>query len=147
MKISRTFELAMGHRLQYHQGKCQNYHGHNYMITVELDGAVQGDMLPNTSVNPEAGMVIDFSRLKVVVADVLAPFDHAMVLHYDDPLRESLQRFSSKLVSVGFEPTAENLAHHWLSLIEQKMRQVENSNRYSITIRVRETSDTEVVAE
>jgi len=61
--LSKRVEIAGSHRLELdYDSPCQNLHGHNWIITVEVEGEVldQNDML------------IDFSRIK----DVIKVMDH-----------------------------------------------------------------------
>lgn len=136
VSISRTVELAMGHRLRFHKGKCRNYHGHNYNITFHVDGPVH----PSGS---NSGMVADFSELKGIIKAVLEPFDHAMCLHEDDELVSILQDMGSKVVTMESEPTAENLSKYWLSaFISVMAANGYHRGDYQFTVTVAETSDT-----
>ena len=80
-RISKRMEIAGAHRLQLdYESKCQNLHGHNWVVTVfcqseELD---------------QNGMVYDFKHLKDKVHGKL---DHQMLNEV-----------------VDFNPTAENIA-------------------------------------
>lgn len=79
--VSKRMEIAGAHNLTLnYESKCQNLHGHNWIITVyckseELD---------------ENGMVIDFKHIKNMVSEKL---DH----QYLNDI-------------VDFNPTAENMA-------------------------------------
>lgn len=80
-RISKRMEIAGAHRLQLdYESKCQNLHGHNWIVTVfcqseELD---------------QNGMVYDFKHLKDKVHGKL---DHTYLNEV-----------------VDFNPTAENIA-------------------------------------
>jgi len=103
-------EVPFGHRLQRHEGKCRFPHGHGYLFEIAVRGPV----------DPESGMVIDFSDLKRLVRDFFEQFDHAFVLEESDPLREGLrlQPIPTKVVVLNVPPTAENLA----ALVREHMR-------------------------
>lgn len=122
MEVSFTHEVPFGHRLMNHDGKCRFPHGHNYMIS----GTMQGPVDPNT------GMVVDFSVLKRLIREYLDDFDHAFVLYEGDPLADALREMQfhptqallaipTKVVLLNVHPTAENLAWlirtHILSLV------------------------------
>ena len=80
-KVSKRMEIAGSHQLELdYESKCENLHGHNWIITVE----VTGQKLDNN------GMLIDFTAIKSIVKDRL---DHKN-------LNEVL----------NFNPTAENIA-------------------------------------
>jgi 6-pyruvoyltetrahydropterin/6-carboxytetrahydropterin synthase len=102
MRITYRHELPMGHRLVNHPGKCRGLHGHNYLITYSVEGEV----------DPDTGMVMDFSTLKQAVRDTLHVYDHALVLNNKDPLIPSLIH-EGNLITLDVQPTAENLALTW----------------------------------
>jgi len=79
--VKKRFEIAGSHSLNLpYESKCQNIHGHNWIITVECC---------SDELN-EFGMVTDFSVIKKEISDIL---DHK---HINDIL--------------PFNPTAENMA-------------------------------------
>ncbi|MGA1250362.1 MAG: 6-pyruvoyl trahydropterin synthase family protein, partial [Candidatus Kapaibacteriota bacterium] len=49
-RIAKEFHWEMGHRLPFHDGGCQNIHGHSYTMRVEVIGEI----------DPATGMVIDY---------------------------------------------------------------------------------------
>ena len=107
MDVTVSKEVAIGHRLLDYIGKCASPHGHNYRISVTLAGKLD-----------KRGMVIDFKDLKSVMREVLEPFDHAMVLRWDDPLVPTLlEDPTCRLIQLNANPTAENLARLLFHLI------------------------------
>jgi len=81
-----TFDAA--HYLPRHEGKCKRLHGHTYQV----EAVVQGHVDPNT------GMVVDFSILERALLRVTEQLDH-------NCLNQVL----------SFTPTAENIAA-WIFL-------------------------------
>lgn len=80
-KVSKRMEIAGSHKLELdYESKCQNLHGHNWIVTVY----VKAYSLDHN------GMVIDFTTLKKKIHDKL---DHK---HLNDV--------------VNCNPTAENIA-------------------------------------
>ena len=80
-RISKRMEIAGSHRLNLdYESKCENIHGHNWIITVFC----QSEKLNQN------GMVADFTDIKKLIHDRL---DHK---HLNDVL--------------DFNPTAENIA-------------------------------------
>jgi 6-pyruvoyltetrahydropterin/6-carboxytetrahydropterin synthase len=67
--VFKDFTFAAAHAIRGHTGGCQNLHGHNYRVRVQVT-AGRLDAL---------GMVIDFADLKRVVGEVLGPFDHRLI--------------------------------------------------------------------
>lgn len=109
--ISYRYEVPFGHRLMFHKGKCKFPHGHNYVFEVTVFDDLD-----------EQGMVRDFSQLKESVKSFFEQFDHAFVLHEDDPFVQVLSGklvtgtgvillpdISAKVVVLNAHPTAENL--------------------------------------
>jgi 6-pyruvoyltetrahydropterin/6-carboxytetrahydropterin synthase len=95
-------------------GKCNNpnYHGHNYDLTVEVEGEI----------DPETGYVIDIKILSDIVKEqVTDRFDHKN-LNLDVPEFKDLN------------PTAENIAVVIWNLIREKL-----DSKFTLTIRLYET--------
>lgn len=66
MQLSRIFNFSASHFLPNYDGKCENLHGHNYKVTVTIQGEVQ----PN-------GMVLDFKKIKDIVSEnAIDKLDH-----------------------------------------------------------------------
>ncbi len=80
--VIKRMEVSASHALRLsYRSKCENLHGHNWIITVYCRSEV---------LNAD-GMVVDFSHIKQQIHDRL---DHK---HLNDVL--------------PFNPTAENIAH------------------------------------
>lgn len=112
----RFHDISCGHRVVGHENKCRGLHGHNYRIHFECRGAL--DTL---------GRVIDFSVLKTQLCDWLEDnWDHKMLLWEEDPLMRALPYIlvynstddaMNSIVTVPFNPTAENMALYLLHVI------------------------------
>jgi 6-pyruvoyltetrahydropterin/6-carboxytetrahydropterin synthase len=59
-------QFAAAHNLRNYKGKCENLHGHNYKVRVNLTG-------PQLD---ETGLLYDFVHLKQVIQGVLRTLDH-----------------------------------------------------------------------
>ena len=80
--ISKRFEISGAHSLSLdYESKCQNLHGHNWIITVYC----------NSKELDHNGMVYDFGHVKSGIKEKL---DHKFLNEVFD-----------------FNPTAENIAH------------------------------------
>lgn len=133
-KVIRTHEICAGHRVVGHESRCRMLHGHNYKFHFKvapkpLDGvSVKGDPLD------QVGRVIDFSVVKSTLCEWLETnWDHKF-LHWEEDLliaglvyakcglKTALSEqddldFMSSLVSLPFNPTAENLAAHMVNVV------------------------------
>lgn len=97
-EVSYSWEFSAAHRLMNHPGKCRRLHGHNYGVTIEVEGALDS----------ETGMVIDFDVLKQCAKQVDEVFDHRTILYVDDPIVKLLQTdFNDSLLLVPKHPTVE----------------------------------------
>jgi 6-pyruvoyltetrahydropterin/6-carboxytetrahydropterin synthase len=110
VSISRRITFCAGHRLLHHGGKCENLHGHNYVIEVSVSGE-RTDAI---------GRLVDFSLLNRLFKDWIDEnWDHAMVLSIDD--REGIEAIRSvnphRIYLLPWNPTAENMARYLLERV------------------------------
>jgi len=130
MKICRRETFNSAHRLFRPEwsdeknldvfGKCSypNYHGHNYVLEVWVDG----------NVDPQTGFVIDLKTLKGIIQDEICDrFDHRN-------LNLDCKEFK------GIIPTTENIAIVIWNILRAKI----NSN-FQIEIHLSETEKNKVV--
>jgi 6-pyruvoyltetrahydropterin/6-carboxytetrahydropterin synthase len=69
MFITKEFTFDSAHYLTDYHGKCEQMHGHTYILKVTVEGEIQ-----------ENGMVIDFALLKQIVKNrILNKLDHKMI--------------------------------------------------------------------
>jgi len=68
--------FAASHNLPSHDGGCWNLHGHNYGVTVTLEGWITHTEAEDYSV-PHDGMIIDFTYIK----DIYKEHIHSVVDH------------------------------------------------------------------
>jgi 6-pyruvoyltetrahydropterin/6-carboxytetrahydropterin synthase len=77
--IGKSFKFCAAHFIPDHP-KCGEIHGHDYTVTIELQGEVN-----------ESGMVVDFTKLSYEMGIILGKMDH---------------QFLNKILPI---PTCENL--------------------------------------
>ena len=136
--VIRSHEICAGHRVVGHESKCRHLHGHNYKFhfkvapkhgcgKVVTRGKLVEDGLDSV------GRVIDFSVVKTTLCQWLEDnWDHKFLHWEGDPLIKALQvdcelcdettghdvrDFDNSLVSLPFNPTAENLAAYMVDVI------------------------------
>lgn len=92
-------QFSAAHALRGYQGKCENLHGHNFNVGIDVEG---GSL-------DEAGMVIDFGVLKRGLRQILTKLDH-QVLNGIEPF-ETLNPSSENLAREIYAKFALFLAH------------------------------------
>lgn len=107
IKAVRYHDISCGHRVYGHESKCNNLHGHNYRIHFE----VQGDL-------DSIGRVMDFSVIKTRLCNWLENnYDHKFLLWENDPILNKMQSLDENVLSVPYNPTAENIAKYLVEKI------------------------------
>jgi len=89
VRVRQRFSAA--HYLRNYKGKCEEIHGHNYLIEV----CISGEKLQ------KSGLLYDFSQLKKEIAKILP--DHKMLN-----------------AIFSFNPTTENLSKYFYDKIKKK---------------------------
>jgi 6-pyruvoyltetrahydropterin/6-carboxytetrahydropterin synthase len=67
LKIITHFDAA--HQLRGYKGKCENIHGHNWKVEIEV-------IAENLN---EIGIAIDFKELKKISDEVVSELDHTFI--------------------------------------------------------------------
>lgn len=134
IRITKEFSFEMAHALKGHDGPCRFIHGHSYVLSVTVIGIPE---LNNNST--KLGMVMDFSELKKIVrANIIDIFDHALVLNQSSKLEtgdESASLFEKTLI-VDYQPTSENL----LIDFSQRIKNCLPADVSLFSMRLRETA-------
>lgn len=82
--VVKEFTFDAAHQLPNHPGKCKNVHGHTYRMQIGIKGAV----------DPNTGMVVDFSEVKELVNQrIINKLDHSYLndqLPYESPTAENM---------------------------------------------------------
>lgn len=163
--IKREIGIDCGHRIPTHGSKCANLHGHRYRVIAECAST----QLQEGQDNEQSGMVLDFGFLKGVMMDHIDRLcDHGMILCVDDdysyillkpesrleadlligPVKDWHSRYyfqegdrgsPTKLLVVGFLPTAENLARFWFELMEADVGRLSGNLAKLASVEVWET--------
>ena len=81
-------EFASAHRLREYDGNCENLHGHNWKVRVDLAAETLDDL----------GMVMDFREIKRHLTAILDRLDHKYLNElppFDriNPTTENISRF------------------------------------------------------
>ncbi len=95
-------DSAPQHQLRNYGGKCENMHGHNFGVEVEIEG----DRL-----DQKVEILMDFKELKKELNEVLDTLDHKHL--------NSLEYFENR------NPSSENIARY---IYEEMKKRVENEH-------------------
>jgi len=71
-------------------GDCEPLHGHNYDVTVEVEGTLTGE-----------SWVIDFGQIKTIARELCERLDHRFLLQRDSHLLLSEQKGATWLIRFG----------------------------------------------
>ncbi len=110
LTIMRRIRFSAGHRLHRHGGKCEFFHGHNYLAEFYVTGDETDDV----------GRVIDFAELKRKFKGWIDEhWDHGFVLSRKDEngIAAAEMVEPSKYYLLPYNPTAENMARYLLEEI------------------------------
>ena len=72
----QTLRFAAAHFTTF-AGECEPLHGHNYALSVEIEGELTAD-----------SWVLDFSEAKALVRDICSELDHKFLLPLENPALE-----------------------------------------------------------
>lgn len=119
-KVIVEDSFSGAHQIRNYSGKCENLHGHNWMVKLSL-GAEKLDSI---------GMVIDFQVVKEKLQIVLSNLDHKFL--------NEVYPFTQ------INPTSENIAFY----IHQKMREYFPAEKFPyLKVEVGETFQTSSIYE
>ncbi len=110
LEIMRRIKFCAGHRLYQHGGKCEFFHGHNYVA----------DFYVTSHDVDSVGRVIDFAELKSRFKGWLDEhWDHGFILNEADEngLRAIRMVQPCKYYVLPYNPTAENMARYLLEVV------------------------------
>lgn len=126
--IRKVFpSVPFAHRQPNHDGHCKLIHGHNWTIEVVL-GAERMD---------ENGFVLDFGKMQVL-KDIIARFDHAMVLNIDDPAAAHYAHdMYVDLVTIE-DCSCEGLARHFFSSFDHALDMATGGRVFVVSVVVHE---------
>ena len=94
-KITVSGSFSAAHFLRNYKGKCENLHGHNWKVFVEMEGSKLDD----------TGLLIDFGIVKTELKAVLELLDHKLI-------NEEVETFEAE------NPSAENIARYIFEMMK-----------------------------
>lgn len=93
-------QFSSSHQLRHYQGKCEELHGHNFLVEAEVQGS---------RLHPETHILIDFKELKSKLNSILDTLDHTH-LNELPPFQEQ-------------NPSSENLARYIYQQLDQALQE------------------------
>ncbi len=132
LTIMRRIKFCAGHRLFEHGGKCEHFHGHNYVADI----FVTGDTVD------KVGRVLDFADLKARTKTWIDEnWDHSfLVFEEDHNAILALEMVKpSRLFKMPYNPTAENMARYLLEVMCPKV--LADSGATATCVRIWETDE------
>lgn len=105
--LKSEFSFDAAHKLEGHNGKCANLHGHRWRCIVQVQ---KEDLIKEGS---SKDMVIDFTDLKKDLKSIENMFDHKLIFEGPDFV------VGEEEVCVPFRPTAEKFAQFLYQYIER----------------------------
>jgi len=109
--------FSSAHQLRGYKGKCENIHGHNWKIVVQLSGEKLNDI----------GILIDFHEIKAILKVILDDLDHKNL--------NEIPPFDKE------NPSSENLACYIFERIESELKNAnEEVSTHSVTVWESDTS-------
>jgi len=120
----RPIRISAGHRILHHDGKCSRPHGHNYAISVAVNGTLT-----------EEGWVVD----KGDITEVLSNWDHRFLVERGDPLIEAFEASGDgdAVVVLDQPPTAEVMG----LVLERRLEDALPESVSDVGVEVRETGE------
>ncbi len=97
-------DFSSAHQLRHYEGKCENLHGHNFSVVLEVCGQ---------KLDAKTGMLIDFKLLKKILNEVLAGLDHKNL--------NELEYF------LEINPSSEHLAQYVYRQVQHRLAQYSSS--------------------
>ncbi len=95
LTIEEHFSSA--HQLRGYRGKCENLHGHNWRVILNVKGSQLNDI----------GLLIDFSDLKAMLKKILTLLDHTNI--------NDIPYFAEN------NPSSENIARYIADMMEKEL--------------------------
>ena len=132
LTIMRRIKFCAGHRLHGHGGKCEHFHGHNYVAEFYVTGEEQDSV----------GRVLDFSDLKTKCKGWLDDnWDHSFLVYDQDANAiEALKLVQpSRMFLMPYNPTAENMAKYLLEEVCPKV--LAGTGAVATRVRIWETDE------
>lgn len=109
-RLAVRSDFSAAHALRHYRGKCENPHGHNFLV----EAVIQGD-----AVSQDTGLLLDFALIKQDLKAVLDTLDHRDL--------NATPPFDS------ISPSSENLSRHIFRALAPRIA-AHGARLYSLTV-------------
>ncbi len=117
LRVSSDFSSS--HQLRHYEGKCENMHGHNFTVEIDVVGK---------TLDPQLGILMDFKELRRLLKEVTDKLDHR---HLNDLPEFAEQNPSSELLARHvFRCLKGLLAPYPVRLVEVMVSEKKRSRAY-----------------
>lgn len=111
-KIKKKFNFAYAHILDLpYKSPCTNIHGHNAKVIITLSSEILNSN----------GMIIDFSKLSVIVNELLDSMDHALIIARKNKIQITKPERNKVYYLPYKQSTAENFAKHIYNQLKKQV--------------------------
>ena len=99
-RVNITDHFSSAHQLRGYKGKCEELHGHNWKVKVEVEGKKLN----------ETGLLIDFKDLKQITKNILTRLDHRLLNDIDpfkdkNPSSEFIAEYLFSEIKIALPPS------------------------------------------
>lgn len=109
-ELSVEVGFSSAHQLRGYKGKCENMHGHNWKVQVNVSAERLNEL----------DLAIDFHDLKKIVGEVVSPLDHSFL--------NEVFPFTEK------NPSSENIAKWIFDTIKKRLQDYDSLRVSAVTV-------------
>lgn len=109
-ELSVEVGFSSAHQLRGYKGKCENMHGHNWKVQVNVSAERLNEL----------DLAIDFHDLKKIVGEVVSPLDHSFL--------NEVFPFTEK------NPSSENIAKWIFDTLKKRLQDYDNLRVSAVTV-------------
>ena len=119
-KVQVSLDFSAAHSLRNYEGKCENLHGHNFIVEVELEGE---------ELDKDVEILVDFKKVKEILKGILDELDHTNLNEHPyfiqkNPSSENIARYIFESMNSRIQKEEDLLKRgvkiSWVSVSENK---------------------------
>ncbi len=104
--------FSSAHQLRGYKGKCENLHGHNWKVELEVSGSELGAI----------GMLMDFGDLKRILKEILDGLDHKNLNEIEpfDKINPTSELIAKYIAEIAQGMLKDNVGVHQVTVWESE---------------------------